>query len=139
MARGRTPIAQTIDLSGPFFTHDPRKTFRKNVRELMAHVAEEMEADVKAQLQQGEGSRKPLRDIRPERVSGHVRGRTVSLRGKPWAVTAVVSVNNSGFSRAQGKRLMAAAASLERRGHAFRRTASRIRKAIKSVDLTKGL
>lgn len=136
-----TKIATEIDLTGPFFTRDPKKTFRRNVREMMASVAELAEADVKAQLAQGEGSRKPMRGITPSRVSGHVIGRTRSLRGKPWAVTAVVSVNNSGFTKRQGTTLMAAASELEGRLKVFRRTTSRLRRASKVTvaELLKGL
>lgn len=140
MARGRTPIAQTIDLTGPFFKGDPAKTFLRNVRDLMAAVAEEGEADVRAQLEQGQGTRAPISaGVQPARVSGHVRGRAVSLKGRKWAYTAVVSVNNQGLTKRQGIALMAAAASLEQRTHAFRRTATRLRKAIKTIDLTKDL
>ena len=137
----RTPITTTIDLSGPFFRKDPRKTFRQNAREMLARVAEEAEADVKAQLQQGESARAPMRGIHPVRVSGHVIGRVKSLKGKAWALTAVVSVNNSGFTKRQGTTLMASAAVLERRTHAFRRTTSRLRRSKKAnmTELLKGL
>jgi hypothetical protein len=139
MARGL--VTSTIDLSGPFFTKDPAKTFRQNIRVLMAAVAAEGEADVRAQLQSGQSSRAPLRGITPNRVSGHVHGRVRSLSGRPWAVTAVTSVNASGLSGRQAVRLMAAGSLLEGRTHAFRRTTSRLRKAkaINKVELLKGL
>lgn len=137
----RTKITTSIDLSGPFFQRDPAKTFRQNVRRLMDAVAAEGEADVKAQLQQGEGSRAPMRGISPTRVSAHVIGRTRSMTGKRWAVTAVVSVNNSGFSKRQGTTLMAAASLLEGRSRVFRRTAARLRKAraVNQAELLKGI
>ena len=136
----RTPITTTIDLSGPFFTKDPRRTFLQNVRDLMDVIAREGEADVKAQLRQGEPARAPLSaGLSPARVSGHVRGRVSSLSGRRWAYTAVVSVNNSGLSKKQGIALMAAAAVVERRTGAFKRTGTRLRKAVKRADLTKGL
>lgn len=138
MARGKTPIATTISLDGPFFSRDPAKTFRKNVREYMAALAEQGESDVKAQLRQGEAARAPVsRGV--GRVSHHVRGRAQSLRGKPWASTAVVSVNNSGWSQAEGIALMAAAAEIESRTRVFKRTTSRLRKLRKTVDLTEGM
>lgn len=137
----RTKITTALDLSGPFFTKDPVKTFRQNIRVLMDEYATLGEADVKAQLRQGEATRRPMRGITPDRVSEHVVGRTKNLRGKRWAVTATVSVNNSGLARAQGITLMAAAATLERRHHTFRRTSSRLRKARKlnTAELFKGL
>jgi hypothetical protein len=137
--KGRGPIVTSIDLTGPFFVHDPAKTFRQNIRLLMDVLAAEGEADVKTQMRSGEGGRRPMRGIIPERVSGHVVGRTSSLRGRRWAVTAVVSVNNSRLSPAQGKTLMAAASVLEGRHGYFRRTAGRLRKARKNVELLKGI
>lgn len=136
----RKAIATTIDLSGPFFRKDPTKTFRQNIRVLMDAIAAEGEEDVKAQLRAGNAGRKPIRRL-GDHTSDHVIGRTRSLKGKRWAVTAVVSVNNSGYSRAQGVSLMAAASSVESRTHAFRRTAARLRKAraVNSVELTKGM
>jgi hypothetical protein len=126
-------------MSGPFFTKDPKKTFRQNVRDMMDQLAAAGESDVRAQMQAGEGSRKPLRGISPDRVSGHVRGRVDSLAGKRWALNAVVSVNNSRLSRQGGISLMAAASRVESETHAFRRTAARSRKVSKMTDLMDGL
>lgn len=133
----RSPTS--IDLSGPFFTKDPRRTFRQNIRDFMDVVAKEGEEDVKTQMRSGEGGRKPMRGIQPARVSGHVVGRTRSLGNRRWSTTAVVSVNNTGLTQRQGVTLMAAASVLERRHRYFRRTLSRLRKAGKTVDLLKGL
>lgn len=136
-----TKFVTTIDTKGPFFTKDVRKTLRANIKDLMNAIAAEGEADVVAQLRSGEGGRKPMRGIAPARVSGHVHGRTASLSGKPWQVTAVVSVNNSGFSRKQGITLMAAASKVEGQTHAFRRTTGRLRRSQKAntSELLKGL
>lgn len=137
-----TRIKTTIDLSGPFFSRDPRKTFRENVRVLMDAVAAEGERDVRSALQSGEGRRRPVSaGVLPARVSAHAIGRTSSISGKRWAVTAVVSVRNRGMSKRQGTALMAAAASLERRFHPFRRTTSRLRKsrAVNQAELSRGL
>lgn len=137
----RTKTATVISLEGPFFEKDPVKTFRQNVRVLMDNTAELGEADVKAKLRQGEPRRLPMRGIQPERISGHVIGRTSNLAGKRWAVSAVVSVNKSGSSKRQGTTLMAAAATIERRDHVFRRTTARLRRARKlnQAELLKGL
>jgi hypothetical protein len=133
-------MVTTIHLGGPFFRKDPTKTFRGNVRVMMAAVAAEGEADVKAQLAAGEGGRLPIRRL-GNRVRHHVVGRTRSIAGKQWAVTAVVSVNNSRFTKAQGISLMAAAASVESRVHAFRKTKNRIGRSRKTnmAELLKGL
>lgn len=136
----RPPMVTTISLKGPFFRADPAKSFRSNVRTMMAAVAAEGEADVKAQLRAGESSRYPL-GMGMGRVSRHVVGRTRSLTGKPWMVSAVVSVNNSGFSKAQGIKLMAAASYLEGTVHAFRKTKSRVSRSrkVNEAELLKGL
>ena len=137
-----TTFKTEIKKTGVFFTSNPAKTFRQNVRVMMAAVAAEGEADVVGQLRAGESGRYPLGGgIRPGRVSGHVRGRTHNLSGKQWAVTAVVSVNNRGFSQQQGIKLMAAASWLESQGHAFRRTTGRIRRAraVNTAELLKGI
>jgi hypothetical protein len=136
----RKGIVTTIDMSGPFFTKDPKKTFRQNVRDMMDQLAEAGESDVKAQLQAGAGSRAVIsHGVSPDRVSEHVVGRTKSISMKRWALTAVVSVNNIGLSRQGGIALMAAASRLESQTHAFRKTAARARKVSKMNDLTKGL
>lgn len=130
----------TIDLSGPFFEADPSKTFRQNVRLMLDALAEEGERDVKAQLAQGEPRRYPL-GMGLGRVSRHAIGRTRALDNKQWAMTAVISVNNSGLTPVQGIKLMAAASYLEGEVHAFRRTAGRLRRAraINTAELAKGL
>ncbi len=125
-----------MDLSGPFFTRDPAKTFRQNIRDFMDEVADVGADDVRAQLRAGEDRRAPIHGVSPSRVSAYVQGRTSSLRGKRWAVTAVVSVRPVG-SRRQAISIMAAASRVEAQTHAFRRTASRLRKA--RTDLLKGL
>lgn len=124
-----TKIATTISFEGPFFQRDPAKRFRQNVAKFMEQVAEVGESDVKAQLNAGMAGRSPISaGVSPSRVSAHVVGRTSNLNGKRWAVTAIVSVNNSGMSRRQGVALMAAASVLEGRYRAFRRTTNRLRK-----------
>lgn len=132
----------SIDLSGPFFEKDPAKTFRQNVRVMLAALAEEGEEDVKGALRLGQFGRAPISaGVTPARVADHVKGRVRSLKGKPWAMNAVVSVNNSGLSQRQGKALMAAASKLEGQTHAFRRTTSRLKRSrkINERELLKGL
>lgn len=135
-------VSGRVDFKGPFFEKDPRKTFRANIRDLMQAVADEGARDVIGQLRKGEASRYPLGGgIKPGRVSAHVLGRTKSLTGKPWEVTAVVSVNTRGMSAKQAIKVQAAGSWLESQGHAFRRTAGAIRRSRKVVqaDLLKGL
>jgi hypothetical protein len=141
MARGATRITTTIDLSGPFFAKDVKKTFLENVHTMLEAIAEEGESDVRAQLVAGQSSRAEIRRLKGERVSSHAVGRVKSLAGKNWRYTAVISVNNSGFTREEGISLMAAASYLEGKTRAFRKTSTRLRraKAINQAELTKGL
>jgi len=120
---------------------DPAKTFRQNIRAFMDEVAAQGEADVKAQLAVSAANRAPIRALPAQRVADHVRGRTSNLSGKRWVVTAVVSVNNSGFSKREGISLMAAASEVERQTGAFRRTSSRLRKVARRAEavLLKGI
>ncbi len=125
----------TIDMTGPFFTRDPRKTFRANIRVLMKAIAEEGEADVKAQI--GPHNR-------TGKTQAGVVGRVTALTGKTWAVTAVVSQTRvfpwkvHRNSRAQA---IYRGGRLEAKVHMFRRTTGRLRRAraINRVELTRGM
>jgi len=140
--RRATPRNTTaIKLDGPFFVGDPARTFRANIRAFMDEVAAQGAADVRAQLAVGASNRRPIRALPATRVGDHVRGRTSALSGRRWAVTAVVSVNNSGWSQAQGISVMAAASRVEGQTGAFRRTASRLRRLARRAEavLLKGI
>jgi hypothetical protein len=133
-------VVTTIKMTGPFFEHDPKKTFRQNVRSMMDAISVEAERDVQAQMRVGEASRAPI-SLLGDRVADHVRSRTTNLAGHRWAVTAVVSVNNRNFGPSQGIALMAAAATVERDIGAFRKMTSRMRRAraVNQAELLKGL
>ena len=135
-----TRLRTQIVTTGPFFQHDPKKTFRQNVRAMMDAVVEQGRADVVQQMRQGEGTREPITEI-GDRVSDHVRGRTSSLSGRRWAVTGVVSVNNAGFTPSEGVSLMAAASIVESKTHAFRRSSAAIKRSRRAnqAELLKGL
>src|SRR5262245_16612573 len=133
-------LITTIDKTGPFFSKDPRKTFLANARDFLDEVADEGAADVIAQMLVGQAGRRPIRQL-GDHVSEHVVGRTQSLRGRRWQYTAVVSVNNTGLTKAEGISLMAAASEVERQTGAFKRTSSRLRRVAKmnTSELLKGL
>ena len=126
-----------VDFKGPFFIRDPSKTFRANVRDFMDAVAAEGERDVRQQIEARRGSMKHYTGHTAE----HVRGRTKSLAGKRWAVTAVVGMDTSGMDRKQAIRTQDAAASVESRFHPLRRTTAAIKRgrAAQMANLTKGL
>ena len=129
----------SVEMRGPFFTRDPAKTFRQNVRTLMLEVANEGAKRVIARLRAGEDKRRPLSI--GGRVADLVEGRTHSLRGKAWLVTAVVSVNTAGRTAAEATAILAGAARIESREHPFRRVTSEIRssRAANLSELLKGI
>lgn len=135
-------IVTTIKKDGPFFRHDVGKTIDGNIQSLMEALAHEGETDVAAQLRAGERQRYPLSEgLHPSRVSGHVVGRVHSMTGGSWHRTAVISINNSGFSADQGKALMAASSWVESQVHAFRKTTGRLKatRVVNQAELAKGL
>lgn len=129
----------SITRDGPFFRVDPRATFRANVRRLIAAVVAEGERDVQGQLRVGEAGRAPVRGV--GRVADHVVGRTKAITGREWEVSGVVSVNTAGMTRAHAVATRAAAARIEARNHAFRRTKGRLRRAraVNIDELLRGL
>lgn len=80
MPRGK--YGPTIQYSGPLFEKDIRKTFRSNARDLVGAIAKDGESMVRLNL--------PKSSDAPH-YADHVEGRVRSLKGKPWALTAVVS------------------------------------------------
>jgi hypothetical protein len=103
---------------------------------MMTALSKEMEADVRGQIDAKAGAM----DFYTGWTRSHVIGRAESLSHKPWLATAVVSSNTAGMSRTDAIRTRAAAASIERRFHPYRRTASSVRSSRALLaDLAKGL
>jgi hypothetical protein len=136
-ATGRKGNVTTIDLSGPFFEHDPAKTFRQNVRTMLEALAAEGEADVKAQIQARAGSMRHYTGW----TRGTVKGRTQSLSGRKWAVSAVISTNTAGMDRKDAIRTKAAGSTIEGRWHPFRMTKNRLNRSrkINAAELLKDI
>lgn len=80
----RSKYGPRVEYSGPFFEKDIKRTFRQNARDFVEDIAEDGERLVRADLTPGHG-----------RLTGeyadHVEGRVHSLKGKKWALTAVVT------------------------------------------------
>lgn len=133
-------VSTHVDLEGPLFRRDPGLTLRGNIRKMMAGVAAEGERIARQNLGAGQSGRAPISAL-GDRVADHVHGRTESLRGKQWMATAVISVNNSGYSQAQGISLMAAASNVERQTHAFRSLYRDLQgsRAVARANLTAGI
>jgi len=138
-AGGKQAVELTthMDLSGPFFTRDPAKTVRENIRDMLGRLAEEMEKDVQGQIEARAGSTPAYTGWSRSRVVG----RTASLVGRNWWLHAVVSPNTTGLDKANAIRTMAATATIERRWHPFRKTSFRVRhsRAVLGANLTKGI
>lgn len=119
----------SIDLSGPLFTRDPKKTVRQNIRRMLEGLAQEGERTVQSQFPVYTGAGR-----------AGVRGRVASLGGKPWHLNAVVSQThvydwpNGGSAQYRGGKL-------ERRIGMFRRTASAMRRsrAVLGANLVRDL
>lgn len=92
-----------IELEGPFFERDPRRTFRANARRLMERAAQVGEAEVKRRIA---GS--PRRTAGPSFSARFIRGRIKSLSGKPWQVTMVVSADTTPLDGPGARRVQAA-------------------------------
>jgi hypothetical protein len=128
-----------LTMKGPFFDHDPAKTFMENVHVMMVAIKDEGAKDVQGQLRQGAGNRAPIRKL-GDRVADHVGG---ELRRAPSGpgFSAVILVINRGMSKAEAISMMAAASFLEGSLHAFRKTQGRIlrARAVNQANLTKGI
>lgn len=127
--------------SGPFFEHDPKKTFRQNARVMLKAIADEAAADIQTQLRAGESTRSQIH-VGGGRVSAEVEGYTRGVRsGNPWALTARVHIRNTGLTKKRAVSLHAAGSRLEGRIHAFRKTTSAMRRAraLNRVELLKGI
>lgn len=110
MPRDRTNTV-TVRFEGPFFTGNPIDKLADNTRDVMEQIAEWGEARVKERIgSAGSG-----------RTRNSYRGRVVSLGGKKWRRTAVISPNTTGLSAKEAISLMAGAHELEY-GHAKNRT-----------------
>lgn len=121
----------TIDLSGPFFQSDPRKRLGQNIEAMLEAIAAEGEADVKAQAA-------AHRDT--GRFYEGIKGRVVSLSGKHWRRTAVVSQTNV-YPWPNGGQKQYRGGKLEARHGFFRKTKNRLNRsrAVNRAELTKGM
>lgn len=135
----------TVHLDGPFFTRNPAKTVRGNIRDMLEALAREGEADV--------------RDHSPTGPTGAFRagiqGRVESVTGKRWYLHAVISQTHVypwgqhvGTTIRSGRKQVAnrgeaqyRGGKLERKLHMFRNTASRLRsmRSVIGADLARGL
>jgi hypothetical protein len=135
-----TPVAVTtkIELSGNLFRRDPGKTLYQNIGDMLDKLADEMEREVRADISAHEGEMRYWTGWTRDHAIGY---RTSPRTGKHWAVWVAVGEVTTGMSREQAIRTKAAAATIERRWHPYRRAkdAAYRSRAVISADLTKGL
>lgn len=136
-------VTAKITLRGNFFTRDPGKTLRQNVRDMLEALAAEMEHEVRGIIA-GHAGDMP-------RYSGWSYGRTIgrveSYTGKRWGTWAVVSANTWGgggvekLTKHPAIRTKAAAAIIEKRWHPYRRVKGGVyrARALLTADLVKDL
>jgi hypothetical protein len=134
------PVTYKIDLSGPFFTRDPGKTVRANIRDMLDALADEAQAGVRSQIEAQRGSMTRYSGWTTKHTIARTRSE-LARGGRRWGLHMVVSANTDGMSRADAIRTKAAAVSIERRWHPYRRIASALRRAraFFTADITKGL
>lgn len=130
-------VQTTVVLEGPFFTRDPGKTFRQNVRDMNDALADWMDEQAESGVASHAGSMPNYTGWTAE----HTVGRTHSNSGNRWGTWAVVSANTAGMSAADAIRTKAAAASIERRWHIYRGVKAGVYRSrpLITANLTKGL
>ena len=149
--RRGSPRISGIALEGPFFEADLTATLLDNAHAFVKRIAEVGEAEARSRAAQA-----PRKFAGPTYAGGFIRGRTVSLGGRRWSTTAVISADTSGVDQARARRIQATLAGRHNRidrdgndigktaGHegtakVFSGTARSLRRFIKDIDLSKGL
>ena len=103
----RAKYATTIDISGPFFSKDPTKTFAENVQKMLEAMAREGEEDAKAQVSGLAGRMSHYTGWTTRTITGRVKNKS----GKHWRKTAVVSAFSGGMAASDAIRTNAASVS----------------------------
>jgi hypothetical protein len=132
-----TGVATKVTLEGNFFKRDPKKTLRKNVRNMVEALAEELDDLVQGQIEARAGSM----PFSTGWSAKHTVGRAESLTGNDWGTWAVASANTQGMDAGDAKRTLAAASSIEGRFHPYRNARSAVyrSRALLTADLTKDM
>jgi len=131
-------VTTKVQLEGDFFRRDPGKTLRMNVRDMLDKLAAWMEAEVRSDIGSHAGSMPGWTGY----SQAHTIGYTTSAKtGKRWGTWAAVGAVTAGMDKKQAIRTKAAAASIERRWHPYRRIKGGVYRSrpIITASLTKGL
>jgi hypothetical protein len=127
-----------VELSGPFFTRDPGKTIAQNVMDFEDTIAAYGQEKVRSAIVTRAGSMARWTGWTRDHVIGRTRAE-MSRGGRRWRTVAIVSANTDGMSRADAIRTKAAASSIERRWHPFRRASFAMRAQVSRANFTKGI
>ena len=127
-----------VELDGPFFTRDVRRTVRQNITEFEEAIAAYGQERARGALAGKRGAIPRWTGWTHGRIIGRTQAE-MRRGGKAWQVTAVVSANTDQLGRREAIRTKAAASSIEGRFGIFRRTTFAIRAKMRSVNLTKDL
>ncbi len=137
MAASANDARAKVQLTGPLFEPSADKTLAQNIRRMLAAVAEEGEATVKARAPRKSGD-----------LAGGIVGRVHSQRGRPWFLTAVVSATHIYPWKDKGQRGFRGRAEAEYRGgkaedryRMFRSVTYQLRasRKVAAANITKGL
>lgn len=130
-------VTAKVELTGNFFVRDPGRTLRGNVRRMVESLAVELEKDVADEVASHAGSM----PFYTGWTHDHIRGRAESVSGKQWGAWAVVSAFTADLGAEQAIRTKAAAATIERRWHPWRKVKQAVYRArtVISADLTEGM
>jgi len=131
-------VTTKVTLEGDFFKRDPGKTLRANIRDMLDALARWMEAEVRAEIAARQGQMPGWTGWSFRQTKGYT---TSGKTGKRWQTWAAVGAVTTGMSKRDAVRTKAAAASIERRFHPYRRVKSGVYRArpIVSANLTKGI
>ena len=156
---GGNRFKTTMDLTGPFFETDPTKTLEENARRMLAAMAAEGQADVRAQIRpHNRQTRMVDAGYMEEGVFGRVNKLDSSPFAKPSMVVSAQRIYPWGGHASIGPHIGGLSADstmvggfrggaqyrggkLEKSIHMFRRTAGRMRRSRKlnAAELLKGL
>lgn len=131
-----------IELSGPFFERDVKKTFRENARSMLAAMVAEGVIPIRQELNAHRSSKQ-----HPHAADG-LRAELHSISGKPWVISAAIHQYTvypwgDAAKTASSTRMQAQykGGKLEARIHIFRRVYLALRRSrkITQANLVKGL
>ena len=138
MTKGYVSVTTKVELRGDFFTKDPAKTVRGNIRDMLEALSDEMEHETRGQIADHASQMPYWTGHTLRQTKGYV---TSPKTGKRWQLWAAVGVVTTGMDKKDAIRTKAAAATIERRWHPFRRVKSGVyrSRAVISADLTEGI